>query len=408
MEPFFEVSAPARRRARIRAELPTVVPPAVAGALVGIAQLPDPEHLCAEERAAVMSAVATARNRLEAYLCAVAGAADAHGDSTVLHAGTTGMLVAAATGSTPAVGSSMVKTARGLRDLPQVAGAWRAGRISGWHVHAIVSHAGQITDFGALEPAVVGLASVTDARELGHILQVRADNDSDEDDGVLSYRAQRARRCVRLSARRNGMWRLTGLLDDATGASLADALAAATAGAEIGGDTVQARRADALMDLVDAGVTNTRPLGVSQVSVLIDVADLPDGAGATLPDGTPITADVFDLVSCAAACVFVFGVRRGDTFVPLALGRGKRRASAAQWAALIARDRGCIRCGRTPRYCHAHHIVHWKNGGLTDLQNLVLLCSRCHHDLHHGRYTITMTPEGVPDITPNRRAPPRE
>ncbi|MBK9434533.1 MAG: HNH endonuclease [Micrococcales bacterium] len=40
----------------------------------------------------------------------------------------------------------------------------------------------------------------------------------------------------------------------------------------------------------------------------------------------------------------------------------------------IARDRGCIRCGRSPRYCQAHHIVHWKNGGLTDLSNLVLMC----------------------------------
>ena len=55
---------------------------------------------------------------------------------------------------------------------------------------------------------------------------------------------------------------------------------------------------------------------------------------------------------------------------PLALGRRRRRASAAQWAALIARDRGCIRCGRSPRHCHAHHIIHWKDGGRTDLSNL--------------------------------------
>ncbi|MCU0278748.1 MAG: HNH endonuclease, partial [Candidatus Nanopelagicales bacterium] len=90
----------------------------------------------------------------------------------------------------------------------------------------------------------------------------------------------------------------------------------------------------------------------------------------------------------------------------LALGRGKRGASAAQWTALTARDRGCIRCGKAPRYCHAHHIHHWRHGGVTDLENLVLLCSRCHHDLHFGTYTITIS-HGIPEITPTTRAPPQ-
>jgi hypothetical protein len=44
---------------------------------------------------------------------------------------------------------------------------------------------------------------------------------------------------------------------------------------------------------------------------------------------------------------------------------------------------------------------------LTDLQNLVLMCSRCHHDLHHGHYTITMQPNGVPTIT-TTRGPPQQ
>ena len=86
----------------------------------------------------------------------------------------------------------------------------------------------------------------------------------------------------------------------------------------------------------------------------------------------PLGADTFDLLSCAAACTVIFGLKVKGTFVPLALGRSKRLASAAQWAALIARDRGCIRCGRAPRFCQAHHIHHWKNGGRTDLSNLAL------------------------------------
>ncbi|MEI2620896.1 MAG: hypothetical protein V9G09_09155 [Candidatus Nanopelagicales bacterium] len=58
------------------------------------------------------------RNRIEAYLTGLAGAADTAGDSRVLGAGTTGSLVAIATGSPVAVGSGMVNTANALHDLP--------------------------------------------------------------------------------------------------------------------------------------------------------------------------------------------------------------------------------------------------------------------------------------------------
>lgn len=58
--------------------------------------------------------------------------------------------------------------------------------------------------------------------------------------------------------------------------------------------------------------------------------------------------------------------------------------------ALEHRDRCCAvpGCGAT-RGLHAHHIVHWEDGGPTDLDNLVLLCP-FHHRLHHfGGITIT-------------------
>jgi len=40
------------------------------------------------------------------------------------------------------------------------------------------------------------------------------------------------------------------------------------------------------------------------------------------------------------------------------------------------------------------------------VSNLVLLCSRCHHDLHHGHYTVQIV-DGIPRITPTTdRSPP--
>jgi hypothetical protein len=62
---------------------------------------------------------------------------------------------------------------------------------------------------------------------------------------------------------------------------------------------------------------------------------------------------------------------------------------------------GCTR----RRNLHAHHVVYWSDGGCTDLDNLVLVCSRHHtliHErgfrltLHPARRLTVLTPEGVP------------
>ncbi|MFC7405674.1 HNH endonuclease signature motif containing protein [Georgenia alba] len=71
---------------------------------------------------------------------------------------------------------------------------------------------------------------------------------------------------------------------------------------------------------------------------------------------------------------------RGRT---LDVGRRRRTPNAAQFRALWDRDQGCRFPGcERRRYVHAHHIVHWADGGPTDLDNLVLLCGQ-HHRLHH-------------------------
>ncbi|MEZ5118444.1 MAG: DUF222 domain-containing protein [Candidatus Nanopelagicales bacterium] len=404
---FFDVSRAAHRRARIRASLPTTAPAGFDQINDDIDALPDPQHLCAEERAAALAATARLRNRLEAYLTGLAGAADVAGDSRVLGAGTSGSLVAIATNSPVAVGSGMVNTAQQLQDLPVVADAYAQGVISGLHVHQILTAAPHIDDFRPANnrrrshwprpPMPVGGAPGVAA------VAADADNPAHAD---LTIEQQRAKRSLRLSARANGMWAITGLLDEVDGAVLAETLAAFTRTPDTHDTTTPAqRRADALADMATAAAANHRPLGVSAVNILVDLDNLPAGDGACLTDGTPLGADSFDLLSCAAACTVIFGLNVKGSFVPLALGRSKRLASAAQWAALVARDRGCIRCGRAPRYCQAHHIHHWKNGGRTDLSNLALLCSRCHHDLHLGRYTITMDTHAIPVIT-HTRGPP--
>ncbi|GAA4422548.1 HNH endonuclease signature motif containing protein [Georgenia halophila] len=77
------------------------------------------------------------------------------------------------------------------------------------------------------------------------------------------------------------------------------------------------------------------------------------------------------------------------------VGRRRRTPNAAQFRALWDRDQGCRFPGcERRRYLHAHHIVHWADGGLTVLENLVLLCGE-HHRLHHeGGFEVARHADG--------------
>ncbi|MEV8377850.1 HNH endonuclease signature motif containing protein [Kribbella sp. NPDC056861] len=59
--------------------------------------------------------------------------------------------------------------------------------------------------------------------------------------------------------------------------------------------------------------------------------------------------------------------------------------------ALNRRDKGCVICHAPPSNCHAHHLIHWIDGGPTSITNLVLLCGAHHRAVHAGHWTITIT-----------------
>lgn len=90
-------------------------------------------------------------------------------------------------------------------------------------------------------------------------------------------------------------------------------------------------------------------------------------------------------------------------------GRARRLASNAQWRALLSRADGhCEIPGCDAAYwrCDIHHLVPWEHGGLTDLDQLVLVCPFHHHQVLHAGFTLTRQPGGWqlyrPDGTPIR------
>ncbi|TNU74969.1 HNH endonuclease [Miniimonas arenae] len=77
------------------------------------------------------------------------------------------------------------------------------------------------------------------------------------------------------------------------------------------------------------------------------------------------------------------------------VGRRRRLATPAQLKALWERDHGrrVPGCERR-RYLHAHHLIHWADGGPTTLNNLVLVCSQHHRLLHEDTYALHLHHQG--------------
>ena len=87
--------------------------------------------------------------------------------------------------------------------------------------------------------------------------------------------------------------------------------------------------------------------------------------------------------------------------VPLDLGRTERFFTRDQRRALARRDGGCVfpGCGALPHRCDAHHVVHWIDGGPTDVAAGVLLCRRHHGVVHRTGWAIHSGDDGWAWIT---------
>ncbi|MDO8364861.1 MAG: HNH endonuclease signature motif containing protein, partial [Actinomycetota bacterium] len=69
---------------------------------------------------------------------------------------------------------------------------------------------------------------------------------------------------------------------------------------------------------------------------------------------------------------------------------------------VAARDGGCRfpGCCRPIKYTNAHHIRWWRRDqGPTDYDNLVLLCTRHHHQVHKLNIQLKLLPGGDLHVT---------
>ena len=291
---------------------------------------------------------------------------------------------------------SEVETAVELEELPRTSEGMRDGEIpyENARILAKASQEGEID-----ETELVGKARTQSPDKFAGTVRKHQQQRS-EDDGMSRLERQRSQRFAKIRTdNTDGMTVLYGRFDPITGALLETALSQKMDELWREEDprarcSPGQRMADALAGLVtreETGEDGKPPRGPRLLLIAdYDVVsrELRNGR---LGDGTPIpVAKIRDLACQSDILPAIFrGVSQ-----PLDLGRSRRAASPAQRVALVARDKACVGCGATANWCQAHHIIPWAVQGNTDIDDMCLLCSRCHHKVHDDRWQVRRKPSG--------------
>lgn len=328
----------------------------------------------------------------------------------------------------PVTARQQVRVARSLRDMPLLAERFAAGQLSYSQVRAIARAATPET-----VETLIDFAGYCTAAQLETITRAfRRSRQAAEDTAECRQRNRYLRYHFDEDGNLVGSFRLPAEAGSVLAAAIEEATEAKAiqeADGERAKDPRGAAAVDALIELVTAGIqaigttdnpdTDTRYL--LQVIVEQSVLDSPDSdtrptANPATPamadpagvcqvaDGPGLSAHTARRVACDATVITVTQDTNGHL---LNLGRKRRTISRLQKIALHKRDRHCQYPGCNRTRTHGHHIIHWADGGPTNLSNLISLCSRHHHLLHEGRYTITTSPDQPPIfIRPDGQAVP--
>ncbi len=161
-------------------------------------------------------------------------------------------------------------------------------------------------------------------------------------------------------------------------------------------ESLDARRADALVTLASAHIARDSDPDRATVVIQAELGALVGGAGGSAIENGPVIHPVTARrLLCDGRLQTAVTDPRGQA---LGIGRVARTAPAWILRQLRWRDRGCTFPGcELRRFLHAHHIRHWIEGGRTDLDNLVLVCSRHHKLVHEYGWKVRLGAGGTPD-----------
>ena len=334
--------------------------------------------------------------------------------------------------------SKSKERAETLEAAPSIAAALEEGAITAGHVDAVTRASGRLepdqrAHFVDRAESLVAVAVAGSVDEFAQRLN-REIKQLQSDDG--EERLTRQRRNVRLNTWTDGdgMWNLRGRFDPLSGLRLSQQLDSAvqTLFAEqtpelCPSNPIEKNKflaAHALARLLGSagssaednspvriGRQSTRGRARAEFVAVIDAdAPGPCGCGAasshTMVDW-PIPVELPPRVLAELASdadVVGIVVRNGVVLhAPgeMNLGRSTRLASRDQRRALRGLYRGCAVPGCSVEFdrCKIHHVIWWRHGGLTDLANLLPVCSKHHSKLHADGWLVELSPNRELSIT---------
>jgi len=323
-------------------------------------------------------------------------------------------------GMTAKAAAYRVHLARTLGELPATLDSARAGRASFSNL-TMIAHLAEdvgVEQVAPLESILVGAAETLDPgamRTLTQATRLRLDPD-----GVLADdNHAHERRWFECEQTYGGVFVLRGELDAEGGALVKTAIDALSHGMSRGETRSRSQRnADALVDIAamqlrcgdHRDVHGQRPHLTLTVSAETLRAGAVDAEPAELSGVGPIHPETARRIACDAVRTLVTVVAPADASasttgstraMPLSVGRATRTIPAHIRTALRLRDQGCRfpGCDRPPAWTDGHHIIHWPDGGPTELDNLVSLCRPHHRAVHEQGWRIHVA-DGLAVVEP--------
>ena len=277
-----------------------------------------------------------------------------------------------------------VRVARALKEFPRISADFASGALSYTKVRAMTRVATQANETDLIRFALRHSAS--------HVAQrCREIRMATPDSAGVAEKAF-ANRCLHIKHNRDrGVVTVTVELPMEAGELIEKALDKARDDValdhpDIVDTTWTKRQADAFVTMVKSflcGCENeTQNSDHYLVNVHVDQKALIGDAGRS---SLPI--DTVRRLACDAPVVTIV---EDDNGQPLAVGRKSRAASTAQRRAIYARDNNTCRfpgC-KNKRFVDIHHIDHWANGGETNLDEMLLLCTKHHTLVHEAGFRI--------------------
>jgi hypothetical protein len=322
-------------------------------------------------------------------------------------------------GVTRNVAGEKIRAARALESLPLISDAMARGQISFSKVRALTRAATPDNEAELLEYARAASAAslerlVRGWKTLGRVDEARAE------------RLRHRMRSFSVFPNNEGMFVVKGVVTPEVGALLqraieaaGDALFSASAADDGQRQEPDQLRADALALVAERALAagfgrghaaEEAPISGSraeryQVILHVEPESLTEHGEpgmCELEDGSRLSAESARRLACDAGLVAVAREDEGGAAAgecahcrALDLGRKTRTVPPSVRRALGARDGGCRFPGCRLRFTDAHHIVHWADGGETELHNLILLCARHHRAVHEGGFRVCTDKDAV-------------